>query len=315
MVANDPKEEGDRRPPRRLVDGILLLDKPAGLSSNRALQRVKGLLRARKAGHTGSLDPLASGMLPICFGRGTRLSAFLLDANKEYVARATLGARTTTGDAEGEIIETLPLPELDSIRVLETLDRFSGRIEQVPPMYSALKHKGRRLYQLARQGVEVPRLPRQVTIFEIELTDLGAGHLDLRVVSSKGTYIRTLVEDICRDLGTVGHVSMLRRCTVGDLPVEEMVTFDELEDLAAVGQSELDSRVLPLDTIVAHMPSVALTGEGVRDITHGRVTVFPGLDLSGQLRLYDQVGRFIGIGEAQAADQIAPVKVFHPANG
>ncbi len=310
MPAKKAKLTGVKAPRRRPVDGVVLLDKPEGMSSNQALQQVKSLFGAQKAGHTGSLDPLASGMLPVCFGRATRLSAFLLDANKRYVTRALLGHSTTTGDAEGEVLEELPVPELGPDFLAETLERFSGEIEQIPPMYSALKHQGTRLYQLARQGIEVARAPRRVIIHSIELLGRGERHIDLAVACSKGTYIRTLVEDICKELGTAGHVGQLRRIGVGELPPERMLNLQELRELAAEGLSALDSRVLPMDTIVGHLPAATLNEAGVRDIAHGRVTALGGFNHIGQLRLYDGDGEFVGIGEGQPGGRIAPLKVL-----
>jgi len=310
MPARNSKQAGPAAPRRRPVDGVILLDKPEGMSSNQALQKVKALFHAQKAGHTGSLDPLASGMLPICFGRATRLSAFLLDADKQYVTRAVLGQRTTTGDAEGECVEELPVPPHDPAALETVLVRFCGAIEQIPPMYSALKHKGKRLYELARQGIEVVRPPRKVTIHDIELLGRGPGHIDLRVVCSKGTYIRTLVEDICREMGTAGHVGFLRRVGVGGLAAGQMLTLNELELLAEQGRAALDARILPMDTIVQHLPAVTLSDACVRDITHGRVTTLEGLDRAGQLRLYDAMAGFVGIGEGQPGGRIAPLKVL-----
>ena len=200
---------------RRDVNGIILLDKAIGLSSNAALQEVKRLFNANKAGHTGSLDPLASGMLPICLGEATKVSAFLLDADKRYRVRCRLGVRTTTADAEGEIIEERPIDGIDVARITAVLPRFTGQIEQIPPMYSALKHQGQRLYALARQGIEVDRQPRTLFIHELSLLGLENGECTLDVHCSKGTYVRTLAEDIGAALGCGAHVSALRRTGLG----------------------------------------------------------------------------------------------------
>ena len=199
------------RAPRRDVHGVLLLDKPTGLTSNDALQKAKRLYAANKAGHTGSLDPLASGLLPICFGEATKVSGFLLDADKHYAVTCKLGQRTATADAEGEVVETKPVPALTPDLIERALAGFRGDIMQVPPMYSALRHQGRRLYDLAREGIEVPREPRPVSIFRLELKDWSPESLSMEVVCSKGTYIRTLVEDVAAALGTWAHVTVLRR--------------------------------------------------------------------------------------------------------
>ncbi|MGB5440817.1 MAG: tRNA pseudouridine(55) synthase TruB, partial [Gammaproteobacteria bacterium] len=207
----------------RPVNGILLLDKPAGVTSNAALQIVKKLYRARKAGHTGSLDPLATGLLPICFGEATKISGFLLDADKDYLVTCKLGERTTTGDAEGEVEQRRPVERVTEKLVRKAMQGFIGDIEQIPPMYSALKHKGERLYKLARQGIEVERAPRQVTIFEMELTDFSLPEATFRVHCSKGTYVRTLIEDIGEVLGCGAHVIRLRRLGVGPFDSSGMI--------------------------------------------------------------------------------------------
>ena len=213
----------------RSLDGIVLLDKPLGLSSNHALQRVKRLFAARKAGHSGSLDPLATGMLPICFGKATKLSAQLLDARKCYRFTIQLGARTATGDTEGEVVEQCPVPALDAAGIRTVLAGFTGPQMQIPPMYSALKHQGQRLYSLARQGIEIEREPRPVHLYILELEEWSADRLTLQAVCSKGTYIRVLAEDIARALGSCGHVSMLRRLWVEPFKEENMVSLETLE--------------------------------------------------------------------------------------
>ena len=222
-----------RGPARRDVHGIVLLDKPEGLSSNQALQRVRGIFRARKAGHTGSLDPAATGLLPLCFGEATKVSAWLLDAEKEYLVRACLGERRDTGDSEGRVIETAELPDLDGAGWQALFARFTGEIEQVPPMYSALKKDGRRLYELAREGREVERAPRPVRIRSLQLIARESDELVFRVRCSKGTYVRTLVEDIAAAAGTVGYTRGLRRVAVGPFSGAAMVTLDALEGASA----------------------------------------------------------------------------------
>ena len=231
---------GRRRARGRDVTGILLLDKPSGITSNAALQQVKHLYFARKAGHTGSLDPLASGILPICMGEATKVSAFLLDADKRYQVRCRLGIRTTTADAEGEVLEERPIGTYSGDQLEAVFDGFRGRIEQIPPMYSALKHKGERLYKLARQGVEVEREPRPVNIYELTLAGQGDDWIDIDVHCSKGTYIRTLAEDIGEKLGCGAHVAALRRSAVGPYGSDQLITLEQLEalketDMPAIG--------------------------------------------------------------------------------
>ncbi len=246
----------------RPISGILLLDKPLGLSSNHALQRVKRLYDARKAGHTGSLDPLADGMLPVCFGDATKLSAFLLDADKHYWFRVRLGVSTATGDAEGEILQTHPTKGVDAEQIEGVLARFSGEIEQLPPMYSALKHKGKRLYELAREGVEVEREPRRVKIHSLKL--VCADHLpefELEVHCSKGTYVRTLAEDIGDALGVGAHVTALRRTGVGPYTGQQMYSMEMLERAAEQGQEALDRLLLPIDTALSDWPVVRVNAD------------------------------------------------------
>jgi len=213
------------------INGILLLDKPIGLSSNAALQKVKRLFRAKKAGHTGSLDPLATGMLPICFGQSTKLAQGFLALDKIYVVTGQLGTKTTTGDVEGEVVETKAVPEQLSLE--KTLDLFRGEITQIPPMYSALKHQGQPLYKLARQGITVEREPRSQTVYQLDLIEYNPENLTLKlkICCSKGTYVRTLIEDIAEALGTVGHVIELRRIQVGDFQEADMLTLETLETL------------------------------------------------------------------------------------
>ncbi|MDH5765707.1 MAG: tRNA pseudouridine(55) synthase TruB, partial [Gammaproteobacteria bacterium] len=220
--------KSQRKKKGRPVHGVLLLDKPLHMSSNHALQKVKRLYNAQKAGHTGSLDPLATGMLPVCLGEATKISAFLLDADKTYRFKCQLGTRTTTADAEGEVLETKPFEHITRSDIEKIIPQFMGDIEQVPPMYSALKKDGQRLYELARQGIEVERKPRPVTIYRLDLIDFSAGEVELEVQCSKGTYVRTLAEDIGHVLGCGAYVTSLHRTTVG--PYQgEMVSLEQLE--------------------------------------------------------------------------------------
>lgn len=294
----------------RAIDGVLLLDKPIGLTSNQALQRVKRLFDARKAGHTGSLDPLASGLLPICLGQATKVSGFLLNAGKRYQVVARLGQRTDTGDADGQVIEERPVPALDRGLVKRVLAQFEGSQTQVPPMYSAIKHQGQRLYKLARQGIEIERQPREIEIHGLELLSLEADALELEVACSKGTYVRTLVEDIARALGTVAHVIVLRRLGVGPYAEGRMYKLEELEALAEQGMERLDELLLPVDSALDHWPSVELGADSAYYLMQGQAVMAPGAPSSGKVRLYDEGHGFLGIGEVKLDGRVAPTRLF-----
>jgi len=242
------------RQPRRALHGVLLLDKPIGWTSNDALQKAKGLLRAEKGGHTGTLDPLATGLLPLCFGAATKFSQASLDADKTYRATLRLGQRTSTGDREGEVIETQPV-DVDRAAIEAACARFVGTIEQLPPMHSALKHQGRALYEYARAGVEVERAARRVTIHRIGVADWHSDSLVIDVACSKGTYIRTLAEDIGAALGCGAHLAALRRTGSGALNIDDAVTIDAL---AAMSEAEREARLLPADVLLAAWPAVHL---------------------------------------------------------
>lgn len=292
---------GRRRKHGRDVDGILLLDKPQQLTSNEALQRVKRLYQANKAGHTGSLDPLATGLLPVCLGGATKFSSYLLDADKHYRVRVRLGITTTTADAEGEILESRPVEGVDLARIRLVMDHFRGPIEQLPPMYSAVKHQGERLYKLARQGIEVERQPRTVIIYRSELIDLTLPELELDVHCSKGTYVRTLAEDIGAALGCGGHVIGLRRTGVGPYvePERRFVTLEEIEDLIAAHEDplpELDSLLLPLESALEHWPAVRLTADAAFYLRQGQAVLVPQAPTEGLVRLYDPSRHFLGVG-------------------
>ncbi len=294
----------------RNVNGILLLDKPSGLTSNAALQQVKRLYRARKAGHTGSLDPLATGLLPICFGEATKISGFLLDADKHYLVRCQLGVKTTTGDAEGEIIEQRPVSGVDAARLRQVLGGFLGKIDQVPPMYSALKHKGERLYNLARQGVEVERAARTVTIHALELLGLEGTCAELRVHCSKGTYVRTLVEDIGAVLGCGAHVSGLRRTGVGPFDDSNLADMERLEALAAEGYAGLDQLLLPIEDALAQWPGVRLSGDAAFYLRQGQAVLVPQAPTEGWVRLYEGDRQFMGMGEVLDDGRVAPRRLM-----
>ncbi len=300
-----------RRNKGRSVNGILLLDKPAGLTSNAALQIVKRLFQAAKAGHTGSLDPLASGLLPICLGEATKVSGFLLDADKHYRVRCRLGERTTTGDAEGEVVETRVVEGLDVARIEAAFEGFRGAIEQVPPMYSALKHQGQRLYALARQGVEVERQARQVTIHSLTLLAWEPPYLDLDVRCTKGTYIRTLAEDIGEVLGCGAHVAELRRLGVGPYDQTGMVGLDRLQELAGAERPvALDALLLPIETALSQWPDVRLSADAAFYLRQGQPVVVPHAPTSGWVRLYAGDRQFLGMGEVLDDGRVAPKRLM-----
>ncbi len=301
-----------RRQHGREVSGILLLDKPVGMTSNHALQAVKRLYRARKAGHTGSLDPLATGLLPLCLGEATKISAYLLDADKRYWVRVRLGTVTTTGDAEGEVVETRPVVGIDETRVRAALAAFMGPIRQLPPMYSALKHQGQRLYKLAREGVEVEREPRAVTIHAIMLLALEGEEFDMEVHCSKGTYVRTLAEDIGAALGCGAFVSALRRTGVGPYLADRMIGMPEIERRAEEGFDALDALLLPIDSAVAHWPEIKLSDDAAYYLKLGQPVLVPKAPPNGWLRLYDARGRFVGVGEIEDDGKVAPRRLMIP---
>jgi tRNA pseudouridine55 synthase len=293
---------------KRAIDGVLLLDKPMGLSSNQALQQVKRLYQAAKAGHTGSLDPLATGLLPICLGEATKFSHFLLDANKSYRALVNLGSTTTTGDAEGEVIERseLPVTQDDVQRVIK---QFIGSIEQVPPMFSALKHQGKALYEYARDGVDIPRVARSVTIFAIEYIQFDAAkrQFEMEVVCSKGTYIRTLAEDIGRSLGCGAHLAGLRRLTTAHFRLDDAVTLERLEQMSA---EERDGLLLPADASIIDLPKIDLDGDSAYYLMHGQSVWKSGVNIQGLFRIYRADGQFLGLGELDADGKVAPKRLL-----
>lgn len=303
-----------RRLKGRKIVGILLLDKPKGISSNAALQRVKRLFFAQKAGHTGSLDPLASGLLPLCFGEATKISGFLLDADKRYWLRCKLGVRTATGDAEGDVIAQRPVPDFSEAQLLEVLAQFQGEISQIPPMYSALKQNGERLYKLARQGIEVDRPARQVRIYENTLLAREQDEIVLQVRCSKGTYIRTLVEDIGEILGCGAFVSELRRTGVGQYDEQNMITMDELESLATEGYAALDARLLPIESALTHWPGVQLSEDAAFYLRKGQAVIVPHAPTYGWVRLYTQdQERFLGLGQILDDGRVAPKRLVNVA--
>lgn len=295
------------RPEFRAINGVFLLDKSSGYSSNASLQKARRLFRARKAGHTGSLDPLASGLLPICLGEATKLSSYWLNADKRYQVRIRLGAETDSADSEGTITVTRPVPALTASGLAAVLDGFRGAGVQVPPMYSALKHQGQRLYNLARKGIEVERQARPIAIYALRLLGFDATSLVLDVHCSKGTYIRTLAEDIGRVLGCGGHVEMLRRTALGALDVGAACTMDRLAALTEEGR---DALLLPMDTLVAHLPAVELNEEMSIQASHGNPLFVPQAPVQGCVRLYGRLAGFLGLGEVLEDGRIGPRRML-----
>ncbi|MEP5763409.1 MAG: tRNA pseudouridine(55) synthase TruB [Halieaceae bacterium] len=309
-----------RRRKGRPLDGILVLDKPQGLSSNQALQRAKHLYGAAKAGHTGSLDPLATGVLPLCFGEATKFSRFLLDADKAYTSTFVLGVSTASGDAEGEVLEQKDASEICEADVALALQQFRGEIEQVPSMFSALKHQGQPLYKLARAGKEVERKVRRVTVHELEMTAFRAGEhpeVDVRVSCSKGTYIRSIAEDLGRALGCGGHVSALRRIKAGPFDETSMVSLELLEALKArqasnqnEAQAEMDALLQPLDAALGDLPMVEVSEAGGFYIRQGQPVMVPNSPCSGMVRVGLAGGEFLGIGEILDDGRVAPRRLI-----
>lgn len=291
------------------IHGVFLLDKPVGLSSNQALQIVKRIYNAKKAGHTGSLDPLASGMLPLCFGEATKFSQFLLESDKYYRVEFKLGETTTTGDAEGEIVETRPVTT-SAAALVEVLKNFSGKITQIPSMYSALKYQGQPLYKLARQGIEVPRPAREITIYSIELLKFDAPFVSMDVRCSKGTYIRTLVEDIGKTLGCGAHVTVLRRLGAGPYQATQMITLPQLEQLAEQGEEALLNLLLPVETLTVSCPNINLTALTSFYVRRGQPVLIPHSPTDGWVRLTSPNGRFLGMGVVLSDGRIAPKRLI-----
>ncbi|MBB3259552.1 tRNA pseudouridine55 synthase [Paraburkholderia bannensis] len=313
MTASSKKNQGEQRPkvPRRLLDGVLLLDKPVGLSSNDALIRAKRLYRVKKAGHTGTLDPLASGLLPLCFGEATKFSQDLLEADKTYEATMRLGIRTTTGDAEGEALDTREVL-CDEAAVRQAMARFLGDIVQIPPMYSALKRDGKPLYEYARAGQTVEREGRNVTIIALDMIACELPDVTFRVTCTKGTYVRTLAEDIGEALGCGAHLVMLRRTGVGALTLEHAVTLDAL---TAMDEPARDVWLQPVDALLSTFPRVTLDAESARRFTHGQRLPLNALvidrvecEAAERVRVYDEAGRLLGVAKA-ANGVLAPERL------
>ncbi|MBR9754954.1 tRNA pseudouridine(55) synthase TruB [Cobetia sp. 4B] len=294
------------------IDGVLLLDKPKGMSSNYALQKARRLYQAQKAGHTGTLDPMATGLLPVCFGEATKFSSHLLEADKVYRARIKFGQVTDTGDAEGKVIREREIPEIAQAELDAVLDRFRGEIDQVPPMYSALKHQGRPLYELARQGIEIERAVRRVTIYNMALLARHSDGIEIEVAVSKGTYIRSLAEDIGEALGCGAHLTALRRLKTGPFTGDAMLDFERLEALA--DQQAREGVLLPVDILLDHLPRLDITAEMARMILRGQQaeTTTGSLEVDSLARVY-QDQQLLGLVRIAAEGIIAPRRLLSSA--
>lgn len=303
----------------RPINGVLLLDKPYEMSSNNALQRVKHIYFAQKAGHTGALDPLATGMLPICLGEGTKFSQFLLDTDKTYEVTAKLGVRTTTSDADGEVVAQKDV-NINKAQLMQALESFRGVTQQIPSMYSALKYQGQPLYKYAREGIEVPRESRDITVFNLELLRFEGDEVDLSLHVSKGTYIRTIVDDLGELLGCGAHVAHLRRTAVGNYPNDRMVTMSELESLLAEAEANdvspstlLDPLLLPMTTACDGIPAVFVDDMSAHYLRHGNPVQTSNAPTEGMVQVFigenDSEGEFIGVGFIDEQGRVAPKRI------
>ncbi|MGR4988907.1 tRNA pseudouridine(55) synthase TruB [Vibrio rotiferianus] len=305
-----------RRRKGRPINGVILLDKPTGISSNDALQKVKRIFFAEKAGHTGALDPLATGMLPICLGEATKFSQFLLDSDKRYLVIAKLGERTDTSDSDGEVVETRPI-DVNLEKLEACIDTFRGESDQVPSMFSALKYQGKPLYEYARKGIEVPRESRKITVYEIVLHRFEGDEVEMEVHCSKGTYIRTIVDDLGEMLGCGAHVTMLRRTGVAKYPYEKMVTLEQLNELLEQAHRDevapkelLDPLLLPMDTAVEDLPEVNLNAELTNLVQHGMPVQVFGAPAGTPLRMTSGEEKlFIGVAELNDDGKVAPKRL------
>lgn len=292
--------------PKKHINGILLLDKPLGFSSNQALQKIKWLLQAAKAGHTGTLDPLATGLLPLCFGEATKFAHYLTDADKTYIATVQLGVTTTTGDAEGAVLTVRPV-DVSQTQLAQACQQFVGEISQVPPMYSALKHEGKALYEYARAGVEIERKARVVTIHNITVNTFADHIVTITVTCSKGTYIRTLAEDIGEQLGCGAHLIGLRRTATAKYNIAQAMTLAQFEGLSA---AQRIAALQPVDSAVLHLPAVTLDADSAHYLSQGQAVWRSGIIPQGLLRLYNESAVFLGLGERQSDGKIAPKRLI-----
>jgi len=301
---------GRRNKKGRNITGIVIIDKPTGRSSNHVLQQVKRLFDAKKAGHTGALDPLATGVLPICLGEATKVSSYLLDADKAYHVTCKLGEVTDSGDSDGEVLSTSEIPEFNEQTILDLLPKFTGEQDQVPPMFSALKYKGQPLYKLARQGIEVERKSRRITIYDIQLLSITKESFTLAVRCSKGTYIRTLVEDISHALGSGGHVVMLHRTDAAGYTQQQAISIEQLEQIAENGLDALDAELLPTEDALPEWPEIMASNEMVIALRQGQTIKVEQAYTSANVRLFDMEKTFLGLGEMSEQGVVAPKRVF-----
>lgn len=296
------KQKTQKKIPRNLINGVLLLDKPLGLSSNQALQKVKWLLKAKKAGHTGNLDPLATGVLPLCFGEATKFASYGLEANKTYVTTIQLGETRDTADAEGEVVERFPLPAMSQASIEAVLQGFLGAQQQVPPMYSALKFQGKKLYELARAGQTIERPPRAITIFKLQLLSFTTDSLTLEVSCSKGTYIRVLGEDIATALGSGGYLSALRRTVSGSVAESELLTLESLVNLhEQQGEAALVALLKPADYLIEHLPKYSVDEACTALLLQGQAIKLldSSLAIGQNVRLYALGQTLLGLAQVQ----------------
>jgi len=285
---------------------VLLLDKPLGFSSNQALQKVKWLFQAAKAGHTGTLDPLATGLLPLCFGEATKFAHYLTDADKTYIATIKLGVTTNTGDAEGEVLATHSV-NVSPAQFAEACTQFVGEISQIPPMYSALKHEGKALYEYARAGVEIERASRLITIHSIQVNSFEYDVANISVSCSKGTYIRTLAEDIGAVLGCGAHLIGLRRTKTANYNIEQAVTLEQFE---AMNLEQRQAALMPMDSAVLHLPAIVLDADSTHYLRQGQAVWQSRINAKGLLRLYNEQQEFLGLGEQDSDGKIAPKRLI-----
>ena len=292
------------------INGILLLDKPSGTTSNRALQRVRSLIKAKKGGHTGSLDPFATGMLPLCFGEATKISHYLLNEKKTYSVEVKFGVSTSTGDIDGEITGSSKIKEYSEDQWKKILNEFKGKSEQIPPMYSALRYKGKRLYELARKGEIVDRAAREIQIFSIDLVDLSKDTINFEITCSKGTYIRVLAEDIAKKLGMLGHVSQLRRKTVGNFCESKMVKLSVLEDLAQNNKLAISKYFITIDEALTDFSVVNLNDLQSSKFRNGQQLVF-NTHFDDRIKVFDHNNNLVGIAYKKNKNTLAPKRIFH----
>jgi tRNA pseudouridine55 synthase len=298
-----------RNPPRQDVHGIVLLNKPEGVSSNGILQSVRKLFNAKKAGHTGALDPFATGLLPICFGEATKVSGMLLDSDKGYRATLKLGSATDSGDKDGEVIAQANIPDLTVEKIGSVLNQFVGDVEQIPPMYSALKYQGKPLYWYARQGIEIERPARTIHIFELNLVEFNSNTIIFDVICSKGTYVRTLGEDIAKSLGTLGHLVKLHRFKSGSLTADKMLTIEQMQQ--QLDEQGAEGLILDIDLPLMHLQRIDLVAEQAAWLRNGGQLRLP-KPSTNWVRFYNPEGVCMGVGEwLEAHQRIKPKRLFN----